>query len=444
MGRLTRATFLTLAGLAFILPVRVEAQVANEPWEGGNSGGEPPAPISPIGQNQGYGWGSPSWGGAWTSAISPPASEMIFTPGFEKLMIIEDNDADGTVENTIPTLDDLNYLTYTSAEATPFTISSGKRVLRVEGDTDGLMQDFNVLRRPLGSTITDGSLYFAYLIRVEDGEIDTDDRLWFWFDSASTGTHANAPRVGLDMQGGGAGDFFIRLLATGSGGGPQFASAGVADLNPLPPPSVNFAPSATYYVVMKVTRDIGTGRYNDVRLWVNPVTTDNDATADAIITAPTTRTELRTSFTHLGISVENLLDGDVYYIDGPRVGSSFPDVVPPGGTTLIVDLASLTAVRDGGAVTINWQTLSEIDTAGFKVVRANADGTLGQAVTTSLVPSEGSGNSGASYSISDATPASPASYFLIEVELDGSETIHGPVTAPGAAPASSVGNWTLY
>jgi hypothetical protein len=89
-------------------------------------------------------------------------------------------------------------------------------------------------------------------------------------------------------------------------------------------------------------------------------------------------------------------------------------------------------------VRLEWQTGSELDTAGFHLWRAVLPSGRFARITDSLIPAEGSASTGASYSYPDYDVALGGSYQykLEDVDLSGVGTLHGPVKA-------SVGGITL-
>jgi hypothetical protein len=111
-------------------------------------------------------------------------------------------------------------------------------------------------------------------------------------------------------------------------------------------------------------------------------------------------------------------------------------VIPPGQTA--ISLASFTATRRASGVVVNWVTTAEINTWGFHLYRS-ADGSRSGAVrvTAAIIPGQGRGQGGATYSWLDldAQPGVAYSYWLQEVELNGTTTEYGPATA-GSAPAA--------
>ena len=91
-------------------------------------------------------------------------------------------------------------------------------------------------------------------------------------------------------------------------------------------------------------------------------------------------------------------------------------------------------------ITIEWETETETDTAGFNVYRAPSDGaecadvlkeTYVQ-VNNQLINSEGTATSGARYSYRDASVQRGVDYCyqLEDIELSGTTTRHDPIVGP--------------
>ena len=98
---------------------------------------------------------------------------------------------------------------------------------------------------------------------------------------------------------------------------------------------------------------------------------------------------------------------------------------PTCGTVVTsVELDSLSAtVRDDDSVSIDWETVSEDNNAGFNVYRSDAaDGELTK-VNTAMIAANGQGSS---YSISDNPGAGTWWYTLEDIDMDGTRTSHGP------------------
>jgi parallel beta-helix repeat protein len=102
---------------------------------------------------------------------------------------------------------------------------------------------------------------------------------------------------------------------------------------------------------------------------------------------------------------------------------------PPCGPTAIC-LASFTAEPGLGSVVLAWETGTEVDNAGFNLYRATAEGGPYAKVNGALIAAEGDPVSGASYTFLDKG-LSPGTYYynLEDVDLTGTTTLHGPVSA---------------
>jgi hypothetical protein len=107
------------------------------------------------------------------------------------------------------------------------------------------------------------------------------------------------------------------------------------------------------------------------------------------------------------------------------------------GAPLAVELESFSAIARTkfAPVKLEWVTSAEIDLAGFNVFRAeraerSADWTLpSEPINRELIAGEGSPNRGARYNVADErwTHGQERAYFLVDIDLSGRETIHGPV-----------------
>jgi hypothetical protein len=97
-----------------------------------------------------------------------------------------------------------------------------------------------------------------------------------------------------------------------------------------------------------------------------------------------------------------------------------------------IELLYFRAGPKAGGVLVEWATLFEIDTFGFRLYRSD-DAELDHAVPIAFVPAQGWLGLGASYAYvdSDLTPKL-YHYWLVEVENGGQETLYGPASAsPG-------------
>ncbi len=94
-------------------------------------------------------------------------------------------------------------------------------------------------------------------------------------------------------------------------------------------------------------------------------------------------------------------------------------------TTRVVLYAFIVGT-DEGRVVVRWQTGSEERTVGFFAERW--DGNRWMRIHSAMVPAQGSGGLGASYSLVDAEAQSGNTYTyrLVEIETSGSEEVYGP------------------
>jgi hypothetical protein len=95
-------------------------------------------------------------------------------------------------------------------------------------------------------------------------------------------------------------------------------------------------------------------------------------------------------------------------------------------------LQSFTAERIDGGVEISWVTGAEIDTWAFRVLRsASGDRSDATVVTPQVIPSQGRGGGGATYVWLDtnALSGTPYTYWLQEIELNGTTIEYGPAAA---------------
>ncbi|MDZ7362854.1 MAG: Ig-like domain-containing protein [candidate division KSB1 bacterium] len=100
-----------------------------------------------------------------------------------------------------------------------------------------------------------------------------------------------------------------------------------------------------------------------------------------------------------------------------------------------VELASFTAqTGDGPGVKLNWKTGSEINNAGFNILRSRSQAGIYAKLNDKLIPANREG----SYSFIDATAEAGARYYYKLEALDtrGNITTHGPIVVDVAAPAT--------
>jgi hypothetical protein len=124
---------------------------------------------------------------------------------------------------------------------------------------------------------------------------------------------------------------------------------------------------------------------------------------------------------------------------GAGAGGSACDVgayeaqTPP----LAVTLASFDAQAMIDHIQLSWETVSEMNNAGFNLYRSASP--AGPEALLAYVPSQAPGSTqGASYSFDDTEVAAGETwyYWLEDVDLNGATALHGPVSATMQAPTA--------
>jgi hypothetical protein len=100
------------------------------------------------------------------------------------------------------------------------------------------------------------------------------------------------------------------------------------------------------------------------------------------------------------------------------------------GATLI-ELSSFTATPKINKVVLQWTTESEVDNAGFNLYRSVSEDGEYLKINESLIPAQGSSTQGASYEFVDRGLQNRKTYYykLEDIDLKGTSTMHGPVSA---------------
>ncbi|UCF06986.1 MAG: T9SS type A sorting domain-containing protein [bacterium] len=136
--------------------------------------------------------------------------------------------------------------------------------------------------------------------------------------------------------------------------------------------------------------------------------------------------------------------GGVYYFN-VNTGMVWADTVIGGDWSLrVIDLeyympldvglSNFEAHFDGHAMQIAWSTASETNAAGFNILRSTSRGGDRMQINDELIPAKGSTIEGASYAFTDKNVTNSGTYYywLEDVDLSGSSTVHGPVlVSPG-------------
>ena len=129
-----------------------------------------------------------------------------------------------------------------------------------------------------------------------------------------------------------------------------------------------------------------------------------------------------------------VVDMDRGYVDDGTKSDDGSYVWPVRGGSFgptVINLSSFTATHKAGKVIIEWSTESEIDNAGFNFYRAEAENGEYMKINASLIPAEGSPASGAAYQYADKDVKNRITYYykLEDIDLNGTSTMHGPVSA---------------
>jgi uncharacterized repeat protein (TIGR01451 family) len=153
------------------------------------------------------------------------------------------------------------------------------------------------------------------------------------------------------------------------------------------------------------------------------------------------------------VTINSPLTREIIFNQGTVNSTELPPVLTDDPTTpapndptttvikpspLAITLASFTATRRADGILVSWLTTAEINTWGFHLYRS-PDGSRSGAVrvTATIIPGQGRGQGGAAYSWldQDAQPGVTYSYWLQEVELNGTTNEYGPAKA-GNTPAA--------
>ena len=108
------------------------------------------------------------------------------------------------------------------------------------------------------------------------------------------------------------------------------------------------------------------------------------------------------------------------------------------GAPLAVVLASFDATTQPDHILVTWETVSELSNSGFNLYRGESDD-WDSATLLSHVPSQTPGSAqGFAYSFADANvqPEQTVWYWLEDIDLSGTATLHGPVSARMQTPTA--------
>lgn len=127
-------------------------------------------------------------------------------------------------------------------------------------------------------------------------------------------------------------------------------------------------------------------------------------------------------------------------LDNPTTEVS--DSVRLDNVPTAIELKSFAAERQDNDILVTWETAVEINNYAFRLLRSTS-ANLSEAVEIALVPGQGAGvSSGASYSYLDQGVEAGRSYryWLVDIDLAGGETVHGPVLVSPTRPTGGGGS----
>jgi hypothetical protein len=107
-----------------------------------------------------------------------------------------------------------------------------------------------------------------------------------------------------------------------------------------------------------------------------------------------------------------------------------------GRDSTLVTLKSFAAhTNQDNAVTLSWETGSEIDNAGFHLWRAHKETGEYAKITHALIPAQGNPSQGAAYAYTDRQGSASDYYKLEDIDNAGVSAFHGPISVTVDAPS---------
>jgi hypothetical protein len=96
-----------------------------------------------------------------------------------------------------------------------------------------------------------------------------------------------------------------------------------------------------------------------------------------------------------------------------------------------ITLARFDAAAGFKKTILNWATETEIDNIGFNLYRAEAADGMYEKINSAIIAANGSATQGAVYSFTDSELKNGKTYYykLEDIDLNGTSTMHGPVSA---------------
>ena len=191
--------------------------------------------------------------------------------------------------------------------------------VRLTGNND------NIAYRSLGSTVssaTTSSVYVSVILTPVTSGIGGLSNAFaaIWFGTSASGSHTNVPNFGLKTQTGSASDLFTRVFL----GDEEYI------------PGANVVAGTAYQLVFRMSSTNGGTSYNNVQLWLNPV-------SEASSSVSSTAASPLSTFSMVGVRTANL-GRNVVQVDNLRIGTTFADVtsvVPEPTSLALLGMAGL-------------------------------------------------------------------------------------------------------
>ena len=122
-------------------------------------------------------------------------------------------------------------------------------------------------------------------------------------------------------------------------------------------------------------------------------------------------------------SLRSAIRGSTLFAGGAEDDGTPSDHIGMWGPPLPIELIKYSAIPSEDTLTLNWLTGSEVGVLGYRVLRGEIQNV--EVVSDGLIPNQGQGNTGASYSYDVPNVGNGVHAYILEVlNADGSSTYH--------------------
>lgn len=204
---------------------------------------------------------------------------------------------------------------------------NGDRSLRFTGSDNNAA--YRQLSEGFGDDSGEDELYVSMLFRLDAGVPINNMFAVMWVDNAASGSHNNAPNVGLKMDGDGSNDLMARLSLND---------------DVLYVEDIGSPPTSTYMLVARYFKDTDQAsetynQFTGVEFWVNPTQADENSPDTIGEYAGTFE-----SFNYVGFRTANVGNGAEILVDDIVIGTTFDDVIPEPVTVSLVVLFGISTL----------------------------------------------------------------------------------------------------